>query len=103
VGTANRFAAGHSFRLSSRQSFVIYFDYNATTPELPEVFEAMRPYFCQSCLADSDGPSHVVKAMKPESAASRQMIRFSLDAANTMTEVKNVISGIQGAVKMLRD
>lgn len=31
-----------------------------------------------ACLADSDEPSHVVKAMKPDSAASRQMIRFSL-------------------------
>jgi len=31
-----------------------------------------------ACLADSDEPSHVIKAMKPESAASRQMIRFSL-------------------------
>jgi cysteine desulfurase len=31
-----------------------------------------------ACLADSDEPSHVVKAMKPEAAASRQMIRFSL-------------------------
>ncbi len=54
-----------------------------------------------ACLADSDEPSHVVKAMKAESAASRQMIRFSLDVTNTATEIKNMLSKIQGAVKLL--
>jgi len=55
-----------------------------------------------ACLADSDEPSHVVKAMKPVSAASRQMIRFSLDAANTRTEVKSALAGVKRAVETLR-
>ena len=40
-----------------------------------------------ACLADSDEPSHVIKAMKPASAASRQMIRFSLGEQNSQTDV----------------
>jgi cysteine desulfurase len=40
-----------------------------------------------ACLADSDEPSHVIKAMKPDTAASRQIIRFSLDTGNTIDEV----------------
>ena len=59
---------------------MIYPDHKATTPALPEVFEAMEP----------------------ESTASRQMIRFSLAATNTATDIKKVLSGIQAAEKMLR-
>jgi cysteine sulfinate desulfinase/cysteine desulfurase-like protein len=55
-----------------------------------------------ACLADSDEPSHVVKAMKPESSASRQMIRFSLDAANTADEIKTALVGVRRATDALR-
>jgi len=41
-----------------------------------------------ACLADSDEPSHVIKAMKPESAASRQMIRFSLGLQTTVRRLR---------------
>lgn len=47
-----------------------------------------------ACLADSDEPSHVVKSMKPESAASRQMIRFSLGVANTHVETNAVVDAL---------
>jgi cysteine desulfurase len=55
-----------------------------------------------ACLADSDEPSHVVKAMKPESAASRQMIRFSLDAATAEKDVARTIKAVSRAVEKLR-
>jgi cysteine desulfurase len=65
-----------------------------------------KEHICASsgsaCLADSDEPSHVVKAMKPESSASRQMIRFSLDMTNTMTEVHAVLAAIERATELLR-
>lgn len=55
-----------------------------------------------ACLADSDEPSHVIKAMKPESAASRQMIRFSLDMANTQTQIKTAFAAIERAIEVIR-
>ena len=55
-----------------------------------------------ACLADSDEPSHVVKAMKPESVASRRMIRFSLGEDTTGAEIENALIAIRWAVEMLR-
>ncbi|MBI4028626.1 MAG: aminotransferase class V-fold PLP-dependent enzyme [Verrucomicrobia bacterium] len=55
-----------------------------------------------ACLADSDKPSHIIKAMKPDSSASRHMLRFSLDSTNTAADIKKVLNGVAGAVKMLR-
>jgi cysteine desulfurase len=54
-----------------------------------------------ACLADSDEPSHVVKAMKPEGAASRQMIRFSLDSSTEKTDVTTTVEAVQRAVSAL--
>ncbi len=55
-----------------------------------------------ACLADSDEPSHVVKAMKPESTASRQMIRFSVGLTNAQREITTSLACIQKAVQKLR-
>jgi len=43
-----------------------------------------------ACLADSDEPSYVIKAMKHEGNQSRSMIRFSLGLETTGAEVENV-------------
>ncbi|MBI2058406.1 MAG: aminotransferase class V-fold PLP-dependent enzyme [Nitrospirae bacterium] len=55
-----------------------------------------------ACLAGSDEPSHVVKAMKPDSSASRQMIRFSLAPSNTSDEVSAAVGAVLHAVTDLR-
>jgi cysteine desulfurase len=55
-----------------------------------------------ACLADSDEPSHVVRAMKADTAASRQMIRFSLGPENTLDEIQKVIKAVSDAVHVLR-
>ena len=54
-----------------------------------------------ACLADSDEPSHVIKAMKPNTAASRQMIRFSLDPEHSDANTKKVLALVEEAVLAL--
>jgi cysteine desulfurase len=54
-----------------------------------------------ACLADSDEPSHVIRAMKPESAASRQMIRFSLGLENRQEEVEKTVEALGKAIAAL--
>jgi cysteine sulfinate desulfinase/cysteine desulfurase-like protein len=55
-----------------------------------------------ACLADSDEPSHVVRAMKPESAASRQMERFSLGRGTTAADIAQTVAAVGRAVGTLR-
>jgi cysteine desulfurase len=55
-----------------------------------------------ACLADSDEPSHVIRAMKPESNASREMIRFSLGVENTEKQIADATEAIREAVVALR-
>ncbi len=55
-----------------------------------------------ACLADSEEPSHVVKAMKPDTGAARQMIRFSLGMENTLEEIGKTIAAVKRAVAALR-
>jgi cysteine desulfurase len=55
-----------------------------------------------ACLADSDEPSHVIKAMKPQSTASRQMIRLSLGIGNTTQDADEALIRIARAVAALR-
>jgi len=54
-----------------------------------------------ACLADTDEPSHVVRAMKPGGLASRQMIRFSLGVENSDQDVERAIQAIRKSVSML--
>lgn len=53
-----------------------------------------------ACLADSEEPSHVIKAMKPETDA-RNMVRFSLGLSNTMEEIEYSIASVQRVVEAL--
>ena len=55
-----------------------------------------------ACLADSDEPSHVVKAMKPETD-ERQTVRFSLGMSNTLEEIEYSIAAVRRVIKALSE
>ena len=55
-----------------------------------------------ACLADSDEPSHVIKAMKPEGTQSRSMIRFSLGLETTDLDIAYVCDEIRSLTGTLR-
>ncbi len=55
-----------------------------------------------ACLADSDEPSHVIRAMKPDTAASRHMIRFSLSESLERVDIATALETIKRATKTLR-
>lgn len=55
-----------------------------------------------ACLADSDEPSHVIRAMKPDSGASRQTIRLSLGLGTTDADVQAALRAVTAAVSALR-
>ena len=55
-----------------------------------------------ACLADTDEPSHVIKAMKPNTAASRQRIRFSVDAATTQAQIRSAVTAVERETEALR-
>ncbi len=54
-----------------------------------------------ACLADSEEPSHVIKVMKPDMAALRQMIRFSFGLSNEDSEVKRALGILQSCTDIL--
>lgn len=55
-----------------------------------------------ACLADSDEPSHVIRAMRPDTAASRQMIRFSLGDETASLDTNTVTAAVCRVTEMLR-
>jgi len=55
-----------------------------------------------ACLAESDESSHVVRAMKPDTGRTRQMLRLSLDTNNTPEEIATTIATVRDAVTALR-
>ncbi len=55
---------------------MIYLDHNATTPVLPEIFEAMRPYFFEEWgdIRFSLGLENTAAEFRPALAAARPCV-----------------------------
>ena len=55
-----------------------------------------------ACLGNTDGPSHVIKAMKPKGIISRQSLRFSLGFQTTKADIDTCLSALKKGVALLR-
>jgi len=56
-----------------------------------------------ACLADSDEPSHVISAMKPETGRLRETIRFSLGFDLKQAQVEYVVRALKDAASCLHE
>jgi cysteine desulfurase len=55
-----------------------------------------------ACLGNSDGPSHVIKAMKPDGVTARESLRFSLGISSREDEVHTCVDTLVRSVASLR-
>ena len=55
-----------------------------------------------ACLADSEEPSHVIKAMQPDSNSSRHVIRLSLSPYTSAKEIKTAVITIKTVCDLLK-
>lgn len=55
-----------------------------------------------ACLGNTDGPSHVIKAMNPDGLASRQSLRFSLGAELRQDEIRTCVDTLIRSVAAVR-
>jgi len=55
-----------------------------------------------ACLGNSDGPSHVIKAMKPDGVTARESLRFSLGINSREDEVHTCVDALVRSVTVIR-
>lgn len=55
-----------------------------------------------ACLADVDEPSHVIRAMKPDTVAARESIRFSLGMKTSSEDIEKTVAAVKKVVLALR-
>jgi cysteine desulfurase len=55
-----------------------------------------------ACLADSDEPSHVIKAMMPEKSNNRDVIRFSMGYLSKKSEIEKAIIILKSIISSLK-
>jgi cysteine desulfurase len=54
-----------------------------------------------ACLADAEEPSHVIKAMYPQTTQARETVRFSTGLSNTEDELIETLASLERSIKRL--